>query len=218
MTFIKADSLSLFAFTLMALALFTAYSFWLKNDRNWLLTYSAFTFIFSLTALTGFSKTYPIPTLPLLMLFTMIFAFCFAFSKTGKLLTDSTSLLILVGIQGFRFPLELILHQWAEIGTIPNTMTWTGSNPDIIAGLLALFFLPLVMRNEKLAWIPQIIGSLLLINVVRVVIMSSPFPFSWNLENPLQLGIYFPYVLIVPIFVLPALIAHLLTFRKLLSK
>ena len=126
-----------------------------------------------------------------------------------------TPVVWLVGLQTFRLPLELILHHWAEIGTIPKTMTWTGSNIDIVAGIVALLFTPLLRFHKKLVWVPQLIGFFLLLNVLRVVLMSSPFPFSWELETPLLLAMYFPYVLIAPLFVLPAFMAHLLLFKKL---
>lgn len=108
---------------------------------------------------------------------------------------EKFSLTSFVGFQVFRLPLELLLHHWANHGTIP----W-------------------VSRFRWIAWSTQLVGLALLINVVRVVVMSSPFPFSWQLENPLQLVMYFPYALIGPLFVGVALAGHLLTFRKLLHK
>jgi hypothetical protein len=53
------------------------------------------------------------------------------------------------------------------------------------------------------------------VNVLRVVVLSSPFPFAWPLANPLQLALYFPYVLIAPLFVGAALAGHLVAFRAL---
>ena len=52
------------------------------------------------------------------------------------------------------------------------------------------------------------IGFALLANVARVVVMSSPLPFAWGVEPPLQLGMHLPYALIVPICVGGALAGH----------
>ncbi len=51
-------------------------------------------------------------------------------------------------------------------------MTWSGQNFDIISGVAALLFLPFINRRRSLAWIPNTIGLLLLINVIRVVVSS----------------------------------------------
>lgn len=127
-------------------------------------------------------------------------------------------LTVLIGFQGFRLPLELILHRWATIGTVPETMTWTGQNFDVISAAVALVTAPLVSKWPCLAWIPSIIGLGLLLNVMRVVVLSSPLPFSWQLHNQLQLIMYLPYALIVPLCVAPALIGHLVVVSYLLRR
>jgi hypothetical protein len=40
----------------------------------------------------------------------------------------------------------------------------------------------------------------------------------WSLENPLQLPFHFPYVLILPFFLWPAFLGHIVLARKLLSE
>ena len=107
---------------------------------------------------------------------------------------------------------------WGSTKTIPMTMTWSGQNLDIITGILCLITIPLLNKHKSLVWGVQLISFGLLLNVLRVVIMSSPFPFSWKLETPLIIIGQFPYALIVPGFVGLAFISHLLVFRKLLQK
>ena len=221
MKFITADPFSLGVFLLLAFGLTVIYYRWLKSSQNhkkWLILFVSLTLLISTLALIGISQAYPIPLFPIMLISVMVSGLAFIFSKTASELIPKTSFVWLAGIHSFRFPLELILHQWAKLGTVPETMTWTGSNPDIITGILAICFIPILKRSDRLVWIPQLVGTVLFINVLRVVILSSPFPFSWPLENPLQLILYFPYALIVPLFVLPALIAHILTFRKLLEQ
>jgi hypothetical protein len=145
----------------------------------------------------------------------MMGAVFIAVSDAGKKVSQYFSLTALIGFQAFRLPLELILHQWAEIETIPSTMTWTGQNWDILAGIVSLLAIPFLKKSKRLAWAVQIIGFVLLLNFLRVVMMSSPLPFAWELDIPLQLIQYFPYCLIGPLMVGPAMAVHLITFRAL---
>ncbi|MBP9205779.1 MAG: hypothetical protein KBG28_17530 [Kofleriaceae bacterium] len=159
----------------------------------------------------------PLPLLPVLMLSVGAVAVAVAFGPLGGHLAATAPLGLLVGVQGVRLPLELVLHRWAEVGTVPPTMTWTGANLDIIAGVVALLAAPLAGRARLVAWIAQLVGVVLLLNVVRVVVMSSPLPFAWPLERPLRLAEHLPYALIAPMFVGPAIAVHLITFRRLLA-
>lgn len=221
MEFVPADPLSLGIFIIFALIMYVGIVLILKKTPKflyWFLLFNLLIFVISLVALTGIGLTHTIPILPLLFVLIFAFTFYFSFSKSGKKLSELLPLTLLIGFQGFRLPLELILHHWANIGTIPKTMTWTGSNWDVMAGIISLLAIPFIKRSKFITWMAQLCGFFLLLNVLRTVVMSLPLPFSWPLEKPLLLAMYFPYALIVPIFVIPAFIGHLLVFRKLLHK
>jgi len=218
MNFTSADNISLSLFvTLYLIVLF----FTIKGMRRvtgykkWLLGYLGLTLTLSLLAISGITEQFIIPIAPILFVSTIVFSVALSFSKYGKSLSSAHSFAALLGLQLFRFPLELILHDWSELNTIPKTMSWNGSNFDIIAGLICLITIPFLNKSRKLVWGVQIISFGLLVNVIRVAVLSSPFPFSWDLETPLLLIMYFPYALIVPGFVGVALACHLLVFRKL---
>lgn len=218
--FVEADWMSLSVFSLMLVAAFALYIYWLvraARSRFWVVVYLAVMALFSLAAMTGIAERNPRLFAPILMVLLIGSGMIFAFSRSAGHLIEQTSMLWLIGLQGLRLPLELILHQWANLGTVPQTMTWTGSNFDILSGFVALVSLPFLQRMPRLAWVPQLIGSVLLLNVLRVVVLSSPLPFAWPLDRPLQLMFHFPYVLIAPGFVLPALVLHILAFRKLVA-
>lgn len=138
-------------------------------------------------------------------------------SPLGKLLAEKISFRGLVAFQAFRLPLEIILHAWALQSVIPQTMTWSGQNLDIISGILALLIFPLANRYKNLVWIFDIVGFLLLINVMRVAVMSSPLPFAWNISPALDLAFRLPYALIGPVCVGGALAGHIILTRKLLG-
>jgi hypothetical protein len=122
----------------------------------------------------------------------------------------------LVAFHGFRLPLELVLHSWVAQGVIPFTMTWSGRNWDILTGVVALVAAPFCRRNVIPAWGANVVGLVLLANVMRVVVFSSPVPFGWPVQPKLQLIYHVPYALIVPTCVGGALLGHVVLTRALL--
>src|ERR1700679_2459469 len=93
-------------------------------------------------------------------------------SPLGKWMAIACPVPWLVAFQGFRLPLELVLHSWVHQGVIPKTMTWNGSNWDILSGIAALGLAPLSMRSKPAAWAANIVGGVLLVNVIRVAVLS----------------------------------------------
>ena len=55
-------------------------------------------------------------------------------SPLGGWLAGACPVSLPLAFQGFRLPLELVLHSWVRQGVIPETMTWTGSNWDVFIG------------------------------------------------------------------------------------
>ncbi len=139
-------------------------------------------------------------------------------STLGGRMAKAVPLGALVAFQAFRLPLELVLHEWARQGTIPGTMTWTGQNWDIVAGTVALLATPFATRRRGIAWGANLVGLLLLLNVMRVAILSSPLPFGWGQQPPLLLAWHLPYALIGPVCVGGALFGHLVLTRALLQR
>jgi hypothetical protein len=128
----------------------------------------------------------------------------------------------LVAFQGFRFPLELVLHAWYEQGSLPVQMTWEGQNLDIVSGLLAMGVGAVGLFRELprwLVWIFELVGTALLFNVMRVAITSAPGPLRRFLEDPpVLLPFYLPYTWIVSICVAGALLGHLVLLRSLVRR
>jgi hypothetical protein len=173
-----------------------------------------------LSALAGLVASGRMTSLPMSGLpffFGSILAICvgLGLSPVGARLATGVSLAALVGFQAFRLPLELVLHEWVAQGTIPGTMTWTGQNWDIVSGIAALVCAPLAGRYPAAARFANIVGFALLLNVMRVAIMSSPFPFGWGQQPPLLLALHLPYALIGPVCVGGALFGHVVLTRAL---
>jgi hypothetical protein len=218
MRFHEADRTSLFLFWLFAAVMLGLIQFAFRRAKIHGVSRLPFTIYFlGLVALvgSGLMRAHLLPLLPLAFAVTLLFGIILAMSTVGERFASAFSLSALIGFQAFRIPLELILHHWAQIGTVPPTMTWTGQNWDVVSGIVCLLCAPFVNRARALAWFAQVVGFGLLLNVLRVVVMSSPLPFAWPLENPLQLALYLPYALIIPLFVFPAWTIHLIIFRKL---
>jgi len=160
----------------------------------------------------------PMPGLPLFFGASLLGALAIGLSPLGGRMARGLTLPVLVAFQGFRLPLELVLHVWGESGTIPSTMTWEGANLDIISGALALLCAPLAGRWRGAAWLANVVGLALLVNVVRVAVLSSGLPFAWpGVSPPLQLAMYLPYAWIGPVCVGGALAGHLILTRALLG-
>ena len=137
-------------------------------------------------------------------------------SRIGRWLAAAISVPWLLAFQGFRLPLELVLHSWVRQGVIPETMTWTGSNWDVLSGIVALVLAPFSRRSRLAAWAGNIVGFVLLLNVGRVAALSAPGPFGRHETNPkLLLPFHLPYAMIVPICVGGALIGHIALTRAL---
>jgi len=218
MNFTPSDSLSLTAFIIFALimtGLIQLIFLKMKAPVKYPLIWWSYFVLFSLIVASGLPLKFILPIVPMLFASLLTLYIFFATSSFGTGVSQQFSFAALIGFQCFRLPLEVILHQWARTGTVPETMTWTGQNWDVATGLVSLIAIPFLNRSRNLAYVVNIFGFLLLLNVLRVVVMSSPLPFAWPLENPVQLVFYFPYCLIAPLFVGPALFAHIVAFKKL---
>ncbi len=170
-----------------------------------------------LAALVGSGWVQAAPArLPIFGAGVMLVSLAVGCSRLGKWLS-SNPVAWLLAFQGFRLPLELVLHSWVEQGVIPSTMTWTGANWDILSGIVALGLAPFCRRSRAAAWVGNLVGFLLLLNVGRVAVLSAPVPFGWKDVTPkLELPLHLPYALIVPVCVGGALIGHLALTRALL--
>jgi hypothetical protein len=147
----------------------------------------------------------------------MLVSAAIGFSRIGSWLAQPAWIPWQLAFQGFRLPLELVLHAWVRQRVIPTTMTWTGSNWDIFSGVVALGLAPFSRRSRAAAWIGNVVGFVLLLNVGRVSALSAPVPFGWaDVTQKLLLPYHLPYALIVPVCVGGALIGHIVLTRALL--
>jgi hypothetical protein len=169
----------------------------------------------SLLIVSGRMPGLPFSGLPFFFAPILLIGLGTGLSPVGARLAAGVPLAALVGFQAFRLPLELVLHSWAAQGVIPGTMTWTGRNWDIVSGVLALVCAPFASRYQVAARVANIVGLALLVNVMRVAVLSSPVPFGWGAEPPLLLALHLPYAFIGPVCVGGALFGHVVLTRAL---
>ena len=126
-------------------------------------------------------------------------------------------LTILVGFQSFRIIVELLLHQAVLEGVAHPTMTWSGTNLDIAAGVTALLLAPFASRID-----PRILQgwnvTMAAVLVVTVVtgILAAPSPFRQIMGNPPNgFVVGFPFVWLPTILVVSGWLGHIVLFRRL---
>ena len=158
----------------------------------------------------------PLPWAPLVMAIVTITTAALIASPLGRRLALGVPLWALVGFQGMRLPLEIVLHEWSAGPLVPVQMTWDGQNLDVIAGITCLALAPVAGRSRLAAWVSQVVGVGLLMNVLRVVVLSIPTPLM-RFEEPLLLPFSLPHLWIAPVCVGGALVVHGLTVRRLLT-
>ncbi len=138
-----------------------------------------------------------------------------AFSPIGRALAALPPLM-LVGLQVFRLPLEVLLHELYRAGQLPVQMTWSGYNFDVVTALSAVVVVGLVRRggSERLVWAWNVLGFVLLVTVVSIAVTSAPLPIRQFHEGPaVVLPFHAPYNWIVNVHVWTALVSHLVLFR-----
>jgi hypothetical protein len=158
------------------------------------------------------------PPFALMVLAIFVLAFSIAFSGLGRRLAQFVPLWILVAVQGFRLPLEIAMHRMFERGVMPEPMTYTGRNFDIVTGATAIIVGLLVWigyggRRLVTAW--NVMGLVLLMNVVAVALLATP-RFRYFGDDALNTWVADPpFVWLPAVMVLAALAGHLLIFRAL---
>ena len=158
------------------------------------------------------------PPFALLVVAVLALAAAISFGPVGRRLATGLPLWALVAVQAFRLPLELAMHALVARGIMPEQMSYTGRNFDILTGAGAVVVAALVatgVAGRRVVRLWNIAGLLLLVNVVVVAILSTP---QFALFGPDRLNVfvtYPPFVWLPAVLVLAALAGHLIIFRAL---
>jgi hypothetical protein len=142
---------------------------------------------------------------------------------SGRRWIRNLDLKYLTWVHSVRIPVELVLYWLFLSALVPEIMTFSGRNFDILAGLTAplmiyfTFTKNIIGRNGLLAW--NIICLLLLGNIVFTAALSAPSVFQqFAFEQPNVAILIFPYVWL-PSFIVPiVLLSHLAAITQLTKK
>lgn len=163
------------------------------------------------------------PPLMFLLSAIVVLGVVIARSTAGDRLARAVPLPSLVGLQAFRLPLELVMHEAHAEGLMPAQMSYAGLNFDILTGITALLLAVWLHvgrppRAVVMGW--NILGLALLVNIVTIAVLSTPIFAAFG-STPDRLNTFVtrpPYVLLPAVMVLAAWAGHLVIFRALASR
>jgi hypothetical protein len=198
-------------------------------DRLWsklLLFLIPFWMLFqAVFALSGFylhTESVP-PRLPVFAVLpaAVLIIICFL-TANGRDFIEKLPLKSLTILHVVRIPVELTLAWLFEQGLIPQVMTFHGWNFDIFSGVLSVIVSMLAFRggkvNTKLLLAFNVIGLLLLINIVTIAILSLQSPLQkLAFDQPNRGVLYFPYIWLPAMIVPIVLFCHVASLYKLIK-
>ena len=116
-----------------------------------------------------------------------------------------------------RLPIELVLFWLFLYEYIPELMTFTGRNPDVLLGITAPIIYWLVFKSKKvgkkglLIWTSISLASL--INIVTNAVLATPTILQiFAFDQPNKAVFYFPFILLPGIIVPLVLVSHIAVF------
>jgi hypothetical protein len=124
-----------------------------------------------------------------------------------------------VYLQSFRIVVELALWMAVREGALPVQLSFEGLNFDVVTGLLALpvGYYCYVKRSAP-SWVVvayNILGLLLLVNVLVIAVLSFPTPLRvFHNEPSGALLAYFPYIYLPGLLVPLAYTLHIFSLRQ----
>jgi hypothetical protein len=141
----------------------------------------------------------------------------------GRIFINNLKIKELTLLHTIRIPVEIVLFFLYLSKTIPEIMTFEGRNFDIIAGLTA----PIIVYfgfnknkiSDKLLLVWNVICLGLLLNIIRLALLSSKTPFQqFGFDQPnIAIG-HFPFNWLPSVIVPLVLFSHLVVIRRLSSR
>ncbi len=125
---------------------------------------------------------------------------------------------VLTHVHLIRIPVEIVLWWLFLAGTVPETITFEGSNFDILSGITAPFVAFFLLGRKNQSRVGAIVWNLaalaLLVNVVARAIAATPYFESGGTPN---VAVFYTPFIYLPLFVVPAVFfAHLASLYQLI--
>ena len=147
----------------------------------------------------------------------------FALSRHGLALTRHLDWKVLVGLQMFRLPLELLMLRATLVGIMPREFSMLGYNFDVLSGVFSILLFIYLLKTEKpsmrFIWIWNIFGMTCLLAIGILAVLTSPTVHAFGAapEHINTWVLYFPYTYLPVLLVNFAIMGHVLATRKLLD-
>jgi len=145
----------------------------------------------------------------------------FSRGATGRRLLEALPPARVIALQVFRVPVELLLWLLAARGLVPERMSFTGRNFDVLVGLSAPFVAWGVARGRigprgQRLWHLAALG--LVLNVAITAVLSAPGPQRLFFDQvPLLIVAQPPWVWLPTVLVPIAICSHVLSLLRLAS-
>lgn len=176
----------------------------------------------SVLGISGFYRNWEaVPPRIILLIVPAILCIIIMFlTNKGRAFVDSLDIKTLTILHTIRIPVEITLYYAYLARLIPGSMTFEGSNFDIISGVSApvIYYLVFILKKTNgktlLVWNFLCLG--LLLNVVVTAILSAKTPFQqFAFDQPNIVITYFPFVILPSVIVPIVLFSHLAGIRQL---
>ncbi len=187
-----------------------------------LVAWAAVSAALSISGFLSDFSTFP-PRMMIVLLVPLLVVLFFTFSARSDIFLKKIPAAWIVFMQSFRVVVELFLW-WAFLDDLlPRQMTFEGRNFDILAGLtapiVAVFWLGYHRRKPILVIIWNVMGLVLLFNIVIIALLSMPTPARYFMNEPANtLVATFPWVWLPALLVILALALHLLSIKQMLME
>jgi len=162
------------------------------------------------------------PTMLVALVLSIVLAVALALSPIGRQIALGLPVVALVGYQGFRVIVELLMHRAYSEGLMPVQMSYSGRNFDIITGITALAlgaWLATGRSSRKLLAAWNTLGVVLLLNILGVALLSAPTPMRLFMNEPANDWITrAPWVWLPTVMVFAAVFGHVVLYRHLVSQ
>lgn len=162
------------------------------------------------------------PPMGVFIVLVLVVGLSLGLSRAGTALRElSFGALILV--QGFRLPLELVMHRAATDGVMPPELSYSGLNFDVLTGSTALIVGALAAAGKApraLVWAWNVLGIAALGMIVFVAVATSPMVKLFG-DDPRHVNTwvtFVPYVWLPAVLVVAAIAGHVVVTRKLLAR
>lgn len=162
------------------------------------------------------------PPVALLIPCVVLVSIVLGVSTFGKGTAEKASWALLIGLQAFRLPLELIMHHASQVHIMPQALSFDGSNFDIATGVMAAFLGSAMALGAPvpkwMVWLWNLWGMGCLLMITMIAVITSPMvrALGDEPENVNTWVLYFPYVWLPTLLVVVAFSGHVVVTRKLL--